>query len=181
MCHDWGVLESLAGKLLVATPLLVDPNFYRTVILMLEHDEEGSVGIVLNRPTQERVDSHLPEWAGRTADPGLVHYGGPVDPDIAIGFALAADGMPTGVPGLSLLDLAGSPGRGETPIRVYSGYSGWGSEQLEGEIAIGSWYVVQASPDDPFEDPEAQWKRVLRRQSGFLSLVSTYPHDVSQN
>jgi putative transcriptional regulator len=89
--------------------------------------------------------------------------------------------MPTGVPGLSLLDLAGSPGKGETPIRVYSGYSGWGSEQLEGEIAIGSWYVVQASPDDPFEDPEAQWKRVLRRQSGFLSLVSTYPHDVSQN
>jgi putative transcriptional regulator len=175
------VIDSYAGKLLVATPRLLDPNFYRTVILMLQQDEDGTIGIVLNRPTQERVDSHLPEWAGRTADPGLVHYGGPVDPDIAIGVALVADGLATGVPGLSLVDLTDPPDKGGAPVRVYSGYSGWGSEQLEGEIAVGSWYVVQASPDDPFDDPEAQWNKVLRRQSGFLSLVSTYPHDVSQN
>jgi putative transcriptional regulator len=181
VCHDWEMIDGYAGKLLIATPQLVDPNFYRTVILMLQHDEEGASGIVLNRPTEERVESHLPEWAGRMADPGVVHYGGPVDPDIAIGVALVADGMPTGVPGLSLVDLAESPGEGDAPVRVYSGYSGWGLEQLEGEIAVGSWYVVQASPDDPFDDPNAQWQKVLRRQSGFLSLVSTYPDDIRQN
>lgn len=181
MWHDWGVSESHGGKLLLATPQLLDPNFYRTVILLVQHDEEGAVGIVLNRPTSEKVESHLPEWAESAAEPGLVHYGGPVDPEVAIGVALTTDGMSTGVPGLSLVDLSGSPGTRDTPVRVYSGYSGWGSGQLESEITMGSWYLVQASPDDPFEDPEAQWNRILRRQSGFLSLVSTFPDDVRQN
>jgi len=89
--------------------------------------------------------------------------------------------MPTGVPGLSLIDLGEAPDANTSPVRIYSGYSGWGAEQLETEIATGSWYVVQASPDDPFDSGEGQWRRVLKRQPGFLSVVSTFPDDVAMN
>lgn len=174
-------MKSLAGSLLVATPILLDPHFYRTVVLLIQHDEDGCVGITLNRPTGEAVADHLPEWADRVVDPGTVSYGGPVDPSVAIGLSLSPHGMTTGVPGLTLIDLGDPPDAQTGPVRIYSGYSGWGGEQLEGEIATGSWYVVQASPDDPFDTDEGQWRRVLRRQPGFLSVVSTFPDDVDLN
>lgn len=174
-------MESLAGSLLVATPVLVDPNFFRTVVLLLQHDEEGCVGVVLNRPTEEPVAAHIPEWAGRVPGAGTVNFGGPVDPAVAIGLSLSQGGMPTGVPGLSLIDLGANPDESDLPVKIYSGYAGWGSDQLESEIAMGSWYVVQASPDDPFDDSEDQWRSVLRRQPGFLSVVSTYADDASLN
>lgn len=174
-------METLTGSLLVATPVLLDPNFYRTIVLLVQHDEEGCVGVVLNRPTTHMVADHLPEWADLAAPPATVHYGGPVDPAVAIGLALGTGGMPTGVPGLSMVDLSGPPEGHAAPVRIYSGYAGWGAGQLETEIATGSWYVVQASPDDPFEPDEDQWRRVLRRQSGFLSVVSTFPDDPTLN
>lgn len=182
MWHDGCVLsETLRGRLLVATPLLIDPNFWRTVVLLLQHDEEGSIGVVLNRPTVERVETHIPDWGPVAAKPGIVHFGGPVDPRVAIGLATGIDGEPSGVPGLSLVDLEAPPGTAPAEVRVYSGYSGWGGGQLEAEIAEGSWYVVPASPDDPFDRPEGQWSRVLRRQKGHLALVSTFPDDVDLN
>jgi len=174
-------MESLAGSLLVATPALLDPNFFRTVVLLLQHDEDGCVGVVLNRPSEEPVADHLPAWAGRVPDPATVYHGGPVDPAVAIGLSLAGAGMPTGVPGLSLIDLNAPPDDENQPVRIYSGYSGWGSDQLESEIAVGSWYVVQASPDDPFDTSAGQWRRVLRRQPGFLAVVSTFPDDPGLN
>jgi len=174
-------METLAGSLLVATPALFDPNFYRTVVLLLQHDEDGCVGVVLNRPSDEPVAEHLPEWAGLVPEPGTVYFGGPVDPAVAIGLSLAGDGLPTGVPGLNLVDLTARPGESTNPVRIYSGYSGWGSDQLEAEIATGSWYVVTASPEDPFDADEGQWRRILRRQSNFLSVVSTFPDDPDLN
>lgn len=174
-------MDSYAGSLLVATPALLDPNFYRTVVLLLQHEEDGCVGVVLNRPTEELVAEHLPGWEDRVSDPKIVNYGGPVEPEVAIGLALAGDGMPTGVPGLKLVDLSAPPDEDHGPVRIYSGYSGWGAEQLESEIALGSWYVVQASPEDPFDTDDGQWRRVLRRQPGFLSIVSTFPDDVTLN
>lgn len=173
--------DTYTGMLLVATPRLIDPNFYRTVVLMLQADDDGTIGVVLNRPTTEAVADHLPEWAGRVVPPGVVHYGGPVEPEVAIAVTVGTDGMPTGVPGLTLVDLGEEPPDEGHQVRVYSGYAGWGSQQLADEIEMGSWYVVQASPDDPFEDPEGQWRRVLRRQPGHLSIVSTYPDDVTLN
>lgn len=174
-------MDSLAGSLLVATPILFDPNFYRTVILLIQHDEDGCVGVVLNRPTDELVASHIPEWAHLVPEPGTVNYGGPVDPAVAIGLSLTPEGMPTGVAGLSLVDLGNPPAEHSRPLKVFSGYSGWGSGQLEDELATGSWYVVQASPDDPFDPEDGQWRRVLRRQPGLLSVVSTFPDDVELN
>lgn len=174
-------MESLAGNLLVATPILLDPHFYRTVVLLIQHDEDGCVGIVLNRPTDEHVADHIPEWAEHVDDPATINYGGPVDPAVAIGLSLSPGGMPTGVAGLSLIDLGEPPDEHTAPVRIYSGYSGWGADQLESEIATGSWYVVQASPEDPFDTGEGQWRRVLRRQPGFLSVVSTYPDEIELN
>jgi len=165
----------------VATPLLVDPNFWRTVVLLLLDDGEATIGVVLNRPTPERVETHIPAWGVVTAEPGFVHFGGPVEPQVAIGLATGQTGEPTGVPGLSIVDLDSSPAPDLGKVRVYSGYAGWGAGQLEGEVADGSWYVVPASPDDPFDRPEGQWSRVLRRQQGYLGLVSTFPDDVSLN
>jgi putative transcriptional regulator len=100
---------------------------------------------------------------------------------VAIGLGTSRSGEPTGLPGLSIVDLEEEPGEGTTSVRIYSGYSGWGAGQLEAEIEEGSWYVVPASPDDPFDRPEGQWSRVLRRQQGHLALVSTFPDDVSAN
>lgn len=173
--------ENHAGKLLLATPNLADPNFYRTVVLLLQHDEEGCIGVVLNRETDQPVAAHLPDWEDASGG-GQVHYGGPVEPEVAIGLALTGEGMPTGVPGLNMVDFdSPPPADRSSEVRIYSGYSGWGEGQLEAEIATGSWYVVQASPDDPFEDPTEQWRRVLRRQPGFLSLVSSFPDDITLN
>lgn len=174
-------MESLAGSLLVATPVLLDPNFFRTIVLLLQHDDDGCVGVVLNRPTDEPVADHLPDWSDRVPDPKTVNFGGPVDPAVAIGLSLAGGGMSTGVPGLNLVDLSEPPDVSSQPVRIYSGYSGWGSDQLETEIATGSWYVVQASPEDPFDPGDGQWRRVLRRQSGILSVVSTFPDDPTLN
>jgi putative transcriptional regulator len=175
------VEPNLSGQLLVATPLLIDPNFWRSVVLILQHDAEGSLGLDLNRPTNELVESHIPAWADVAADPGTVHIGGPVDPRVAIGLGPGRSGEPTGVPGLSIVDLEAGPGDGTGEVRVYSGYSGWGAGQLEAEIDEGSWYVVPASPDDPFDRPDGQWSRVLRRQQGYLALVSTFPDDITSN
>lgn len=173
--------NSHAGKLLIATPRLVDPSFHRTVVLLLQHDDDGCVGVVLNRETDQFVDDHLPEWTS-IAGTGVVHFGGPVEPEVAIGLGLTIEGMETGVPGLSMIDFEKPPPPDlSSSVRVYSGYSGWGSGQLEAELATGSWYLVQASPDDPFEEPSEQWRRVLRRQPGFLSLVSSFPDDIQLN
>jgi putative transcriptional regulator len=179
--HDDPVLETHAGKLLVATPLLIDPHFWRTVIFMLQHDDEGTVGIVLNRPTPELVVDHLPQWVAGEREPQRVFYGGPVEPEMAIALGPGADGDPTALPGVTLVDLSTSPSGDPSRIRIYSGYAGWGAGQLEAEIAEGSWYLVQASPDDPFDRPEGQWSRILRRQSGHLALVSTFPDDLALN
>jgi putative transcriptional regulator len=172
---------SKTGMLLVATPRLLDPNFYRSVVLILQHDEDGAIGVILNRPTAEPVANHLPDWAERIVSPPVVRFGGPVQPEVAIGLAATADGEETGVPGLSLVDLGSSPRESDTSIVIYSGYSGWSPGQLEMEIDEGSWYVVPAIPDEPFQDPDDLWRSVLRRQGGFLAAVSTFPEDTTLN
>lgn len=169
-----------AGMILIATPRLLDPNFFRTVVLILQDDEEGSLGLVLNRATSELVADHLPGWEP-LEEGRFVHYGGPVEPEVAIALGPGGAGDPTAVPGLDLVDLSDPPVATPPAVRIYSGYAGWGSGQLDEEVVEGSWYVVPASPDDPFDRPHGQWGRILRRQSGYLALVSTFPDDVAMN
>src|SRR6266700_3305091 len=94
--HHRGVSESVRGRLLVATPTLYDPNFFRSVVLVLEHGEEGALGVVLNRPSETAVGESLPGWNPVASDPGVVFVGGPVSPDAAIGVA-RADAAPDDV------------------------------------------------------------------------------------
>ena len=187
---------ALKGRLLVATPNLGDPNFERTVVLVLEHGE-GALGVVLNRPSGLDLAEPLPEWARAAAHPPVVFIGGPVAPSAAVCLArLGADGGARGwqpvlgpsgpLSGMTgpvgTLDLDSDPDQ-TIPrldeIRVFAGYAGWGPGQLEAEIAAGGWFVVDADAADPLSpDPEALWSAVLRRQRGSLSLFAAYPPEL---
>jgi putative transcriptional regulator len=175
------VNENLSGRLLVASPTLLDPNFIGAVILILEHNDDGAFGLVLNHPSDSPVEDHLPWLAGRTGEPGVVFVGGPVEPAIAIALERSEEGtQPTPLHGVAILDVGSEDGDSE--CRVYSGYSGWGAGQLEGEIDEEAWITVDAAAADVFSaDPQGLWHRVLRRQGGHLSLLATYPRDPSLN
>ncbi|HEU0130757.1 MAG TPA: YqgE/AlgH family protein [Mycobacteriales bacterium] len=182
---------SLRGALLVSTPGLRDPNFDRTVVLVLEHDENGSLGLILNRPSATPVGEVLPSWHDLTSEPSVVFSGGPVDGSAAIclgstrpGISARAAVQPIN-PTLGVVDLDSDPALlagGVAYVRVFAGYSGWGGGQLEAEIEAGGWFVVDGLPGDPFTAaPLALWRTVLRRQGGRLALFSTYPDDPVHN
>jgi putative transcriptional regulator len=181
---------SLKGAVLVATPLLGDPNFERTVILVLEHTEEGAVGVVLNRPSTIEFVDPLPDWYGFAAYPPVVFVGGPVGEGSAIGLARArhpetTDGFTRVVGDLGTVDLTLTPGQvpvGIEEVRVFSGYAGWGEGQLEGEVEDRAWWVVAAELDDAMcATPERLWRSVLRRQTNRLALFANFPVDAGLN
>ena len=185
-------VELLKARLLVATPNLGDPNFERTVVLVLEHGEEGALGVVLNRPSELDLAEPLPEWARAAAHPSVIFIGGPVSPSAAVCLARVGDRLAGGADGWEpLLGRVGTMDLDSDPdqviprleeIRVFAGYAGWGPGQLESEIAAGGWFVVDADASDPLSpDPERLWAAVLRRQRGTLALFAAYPPDPSLN
>jgi putative transcriptional regulator len=182
--------DRLAGKLLVATPLLRDPNFHRTVVLLLDHGADGALGVVLNRPSDTSVDEPLPQWRVHAAEPAVVFVGGPVAPGSAICLARAGaeeerEGWQPLFDRLGTVDLGRSPVDLGLPIegmRVFSGYAGWGPSQLEGEIDAGAWFVLDAEPGDALSgDPRSLWRSVLRRQPGVLGAVANFPPELAAN
>ena len=197
LAHDGDMEDvSLSGRLLAATPLLGDPNFRRTVILIVEDDlEEGTLGVVLNRPTEVPVRQVLEPWTELVTGPSVVFRGGPVSPNSALALALARgadeplgwrslDGSPL-MARIGLVDLDAPPellAGGISSLRVFAGYAGWGAGQLRAEIEEGAWYVLSGEPADAFfAEPERLWPAVLRRQGGDLAFVATYPDDPVQN
>ncbi len=180
----------LAGQLLVATPALGEPTFRRTVIFVLDHDEDGALGVVVNRPTPVPVAEILPAWQPYTAAPGVVFQGGPVALDSALALAsVPGAAEPLGwrrvVGAMGLVDLDAPPELlvpELAAMRIFAGYAGWSPGQLEDEVGEGAWYVVDAELADVFcDEPEGLWRGVLRRQPGQLALVSTFPDDPSHN
>jgi putative transcriptional regulator len=180
------------GRLLVATPPLEDPNFDRTVVYMLEHHEEGAVGVVINRPTEEELSEPLDRWDDLQALPGSVFHGGPVEPDALIALARSRQPLTESTDELSPIagvvasaDLTADPAfvaGAVSAVRVFRGYAGWGPGQLEGEIEAGAWLVLDAEPDDVFgDDPDELWRVVLRRQGGRLAWLADAPDDLSAN
>jgi putative transcriptional regulator len=185
--------EVAAGSLLVASPGLLDPNFRRTVVFVIEHRDQGSLGVVLNRPSDVAVRDVLPSWAPLASLPHAVFLGGPVEGQTALCLAAVRTGHnPASVGGLvtvrgpvALVDLDGDPSaltnrlRG---LRVFAGYSGWDAGQLADEIDRGDWIVVPALPDDVLTPQESNlWGRVLRRQGMPLALLATCPANVHDN
>ncbi len=167
---------SLAGKLLVALPVLRDGIFDRTVVLLLNHDAEGAVGVVLNRPTTTHLGDPLPSWEPLAAEPAVVFVGGPVQPELAIAIGRQGDVIDT-------VDLDSDPALAQVgSVRVFAGYAGWSPGQLEDELAQQAWVVVDARPDDAFRpDADDLWHTVLARQPRPLSQLAMLPDDLSVN
>ena len=180
-----------SGMLLVATPALQDPNFVDTVVLLLDVNDEGALGVVLNRPSQVLVADVLEPWREVVAEPEVLFRGGPVGTDGALAVARLRDldAAPVGwrpVAGLlGMVDL-------DTPtelvdgslsaMRVFAGYAGWGADQLASEVDEGSWYVVSGESDDAFRGDTSGLRRdVMRRQPGMLAWHANRPVDPDMN
>ncbi|GIH12812.1 YqgE/AlgH family protein [Rugosimonospora africana] len=184
-------MESLTGRLLVATPPLKDPNFERTVVLLVAHEEGGALGVVLNRATEVPVSEVLEGWGRLAGEPAVVFEGGPLQPEAAICLARTRMGARR-IPGFNqvsgavgTVDLSGDPDKLQETVltvRVFAGYAGWASGQLENEIEAGSWLVFDALPGDAFVSrPDDLWPMVLRRQGGLTAAVAIFPPDPTMN
>jgi putative transcriptional regulator len=176
-------VDSLQGQLLISSPLLHDPNFRRTVVLMTHHDEEGAMGLVLSRPSEIRVSDAVPELADLPGDE-LVYVGGPVQPEAVVVLVEHESEPELPIVGNIAFMQAGADVVELDSIRarVFAGYSGWGPGQLEGELEESSWIVVPAEPDDAFApDPDDLWRAVLHRKGGKFALIATMPYDPKLN
>ncbi len=174
-------MDSLQGKLLIAAPSLFD-YFRRTVILVLEHSEDGAMGVVLNRRSETSVADAVPALASLPDADELVYVGGPVAPGSVVALGDFEDPGEAGtrvVGSLGTLD-PGRPTLSLQRLRVYAGYSGWSPGQLDSELDEGAWIVEEADPEDPFTEGDI-WSEALRRKGGEYSLLATMPGDPSMN
>jgi putative transcriptional regulator len=181
------VMDNLRGHLLIAGANIFDPNFRRTVILVAEHDDNGAVGVILNRPAETTVREAVPLLAPLVPLDEKVYVGGPVEPNAAVVLADFSD------PTDQAQQVMGSVGflraEVETDIveridraRVFAGYAGWAPGQLEGELAGSDWIIEPAQPDDVFsDDPEELWSAVLKRKGGKFHLLASMPLDPTTN
>ncbi len=180
-------MESLQGQLLISGGGLLDPNFRHTVVLVGEHDREGALGLVLNRPTRYRVEEAVPPLAPLVSPGELLYSGGPVRPEQPVLLAEFTD------VGLADVLVFGSVGflTGDVPaqartdirrVRVFAGYSGWGPGQLDVEMESGSWIVELPLEEDVFTTaPESLWARILQRKGGQYTRLASMPYDPSMN
>lgn len=181
--------ESTRNRLLVSVPATGDDNFDRTVVYVIDHDDAGAIGVVLNRPAElsvpEVLDLGVP-WAS----PGVVFGGGPVSPEALI--LLGRRGLDSEMRGVAPVGgavavvAADAVERGEVEgvdlLRAYAGYAGWAPRQLDAELGAGVWVVLDALPDDVFcAEPDDLWRAVLARQGGRLAAIARYPTDPNLN
>ncbi|NYD85779.1 YqgE/AlgH family protein [Cellulomonas oligotrophica] len=181
----------MVGRLLVARPRLVDPHFGRSVVLVLDHGDHGTLGVVLDRPMPVPVDRVLPPWHDRVARPATLFQGGPVGLDSAMGVAVLDPALPPPrgvhrvVGPFGLVDLDADPDvvlRGVVGVRIFAGHAGWGAGQLAAELAERSWFVLASRASDVLTPTaDGLWRHVMRRQGGDLALLSTSPADARLN
>ncbi|MGY1832095.1 YqgE/AlgH family protein [Geodermatophilus sp. SYSU D01180] len=188
-----GTLDDVVpGSLLVAMPGLTDPNFAGTVVYVLDHNDSGTLGVVLGRPSQVEIRDVLPGWCDLAVEPGVFHVGGPCETDTALCLASApgaageGEGLRRVAGDVYLVDLDADPGdleSGLSGLRVFAGYAGWSPGQLAAEVAEGAWACVPGSPGDVLSELSGPqlWRAVLARQTGRLAVLSTAPADPSAN
>jgi putative transcriptional regulator len=182
-----GAVQPLSGHLLIAQTSLLDRNFRRAVVLIGHHDEEGAVGVVLNRASEVEVAVAVPPLAGLVEPGDRLFIGGPVSSQSAV---VVADFEHPEVADVVAFDSVGflpeeadaAAIGGLRRARVFAGYAGWRAGQLEAELGEGSWITEPALASDVFtEDPDALWADVLRRKGPEYRLMSTMPFDPDLN
>ena len=172
--------ESLRGKLLIAAPSLFD-YFRRTVILMVEHTDEGAFGVVLNRASESTVGEAVPALAELAGADEPVQIGGPVATDSVV--VLGEFDDPEVSPKVVVGDLGVVDPEEEADVRrvrIYAGHAGWGPGQLEGELENEAWLIEPATSGDPFREDDI-WSAALQRRGGEYALIATMPDDPSLN
>lgn len=179
-------MDSLQGQLLISSPLLHDPNFRRTVVLMTHHDDEGAMGLVLSRPSDVAASEAVPSLGGLPGSADPVFVGGPVQPEAFMVLAEFDDVTEAAAPimdGIGFMPADSDPEElSILRMRLFAGYSGWGAGQLEAELEEPSWIVVDAEADDAFaDDPDELWRTVLHRKGGPFALMENMPFDPGLN
>jgi putative transcriptional regulator len=176
------------GQLLVAGPALLDPNFHRTVVLICEHDENGAMGLVLNRPSPIPAEQAIPELEDALPEGETLWVGGPVQTTavVVLGDFSSDEHPKMPVHGDVALVLPEADlervGTAIRRARAFLGYAGWGPQQLDGEIERDDWIVADFDPSDAFtSEPEQLWARVLVRKGGEYALLARMPADPSLN
>lgn len=176
-------MDSIRGKLLLANGSLFGDVFRQTVILMADHDDDGALGFVINKPTDMIVDR---EGSAEHLDvvDTLVYWGGPVQPSllsVIAEFVSSEHAAKLIFGSVGFLDLEAAAPTTVKRARVFAGYSGWGPGQLEDEITEGSWVITEPASDLVFGDPEEMWREALRRMGGEYALMATMPYDPGMN
>jgi putative transcriptional regulator len=182
-------MGSLKGSLLIAGADLLDPNFRRTVVLVTEHDDDGAIGLVLNRPADATVAEAVPGLSPLVDDEAPVFVGGPVDQQSLL--VLAEFDDPEESAGTVFDDVGFVRGDADIVLaaggtrraRVFAGYAGWSAGQLDDELAEDGWIISAATREDIFGEVDGElWSDVLRRKGGsFYELLATMPDDPSLN
>jgi len=181
------------GTALLASTDLIEPTFARSVVYVIEHNDAGSLGVVINRMSQTAVHNLLPQWTDLAATPRALYVGGPVKQDAALCLGVVKPGADiTPFEALRpidgrvvLVDLDGDPDELAEVlegVRIFAGYAGWGIGQLGGELQDGSWMVASALPRDILAPPTIDvWSDILRRQPWPMPLLATHPIDLALN
>ncbi len=180
---------SIKGRLLISMPILQDVNFLRSIVFMIEHNDEGALGVIINRPLELPARDLLERWSEVFGD-AMLSEGGPVSKDSAICLASPraesfGEEITPITDGIVAVNLEADPAITAAyvgAVRVFIGYAGWGADQLEAEIEQGAWQVCDGSAADLFELGAARaWETVLRRQPGRMSWLASYPLDPRMN
>jgi putative transcriptional regulator len=181
-------MESVRGQLLIAGPGLMDPNFWRSVVLIVEHSREGALGLVLNRPSEATVAETVPQLDELLDGDQQVFLGGPVAPSSVIVLARFADPGAAAVLAFADVGVLGgdisldAPQASVREGRAFVGHAGWGPGQLDSELQRGDWILEPAQHEDAFAaDAQALWPAVLTRKGGSYALLARMPADPSVN
>jgi len=182
-------MDSARGNLLIAGPRLVDPNFWRTVVLVVEHTEDGALGLVLNRPSDTTVGEAVPQLEPMVDLGEQLFIGGPVQPSSVIVLARFEDPSDAALISFEDIGVLGTGGETEEEQgvgvrkgRAFVGHAGWGPGQLDSELERDDWILEPARREDAFTtEPLDLWRLVLERKGGSYALVARMPPDPSVN
>ncbi|MBT39925.1 MAG: hypothetical protein CL938_15425 [Deltaproteobacteria bacterium] len=174
-----------SSRFLIATHQVQGRFFARSVVLLIQHDRRGAMGLILNRPSTTQVAALLPEQEEKTPRKDTLYVGGPVDPGQIV-FLVRTEDPPPGaihvlpdVYATSDSEILRKFAKGDLPVarfRAYVGYAGWGPGQLKGEIARGDWFSDPAKAETIFDPkPQNMWERLVAEHEGVQVRVHEKP------